>query len=244
MGGDSEFDRFVEVGEALVDDLNPSETQKPETLSSILTDHFPDAVANSSISTAIIVEFEKVNKGAWAKKLEYLPCAFKNLPHILKYSNGILANAEFKRLKAPNLRTLKDYVVDDTDYVSMGSNFNPGAMLCSDQDDAITAGILVQKGAENSVTIAFHFWDHEYKQNPGKLEVNYFRVKQANSAVGHMLEHIKSTNIALVKLSDEVFFSNRFIDINAVARVLVPFSQVRRMDQFYIDCFVTGRQFL
>lgn len=86
-GGDSEFDRFVEVDEALVDDLNPSETPNPETLFSILTDHFPDAVAISSISTAIIVEFEEVNEDAWAKKLEYLPCAFKNIPHILKYSN-------------------------------------------------------------------------------------------------------------------------------------------------------------
>ena len=126
-GGNSEFDRFVEVDEALVDDLNPSETQKQGTLFSILTDHFPDAVAISSIFTAIIVELEEVNKDAWAKKLEYLPCTFKNLPRILKYSNGILANAEFKRLKAPNPRTLKDYVVDSTDYVSMGSNFNPAS---------------------------------------------------------------------------------------------------------------------
>ena len=244
-GGDSEFDKFVEVDEAHVDDLNPSETPKPETLLSILTDHFPDAVAISSISTTIIVEFEEVSKDVWAKKLECLPCAFKNIPHVLKYSNGILANAEFKRLKTPNPRTLKDSVVDDTDYVAMGRNFNPGAMLCSDQDDAITAGILVQKGAENRLTVAFHCWDHEYKQNPGKLgDIDYFRIKQADSTVGHMLEHIESTDIGLAKLSDEVSFSNRFLDINAVAKVLVPFSQVRRMDQFYIDSFVTGRQFL
>ncbi|KAK5717588.1 hypothetical protein LTS12_027724, partial [Elasticomyces elasticus] len=243
--GDSEFDRFVEVDEALVNDLDPSETPKPETLFSILTSHFPDAVTISSISTAVIVEFEEVSKDAWAKKLECLPCAFKNIAHILKYSNGILANSEFKKLKAPNTHAFKDSVVDDTDYVLLGRNFNPGAMLCSDQGDAITAGILVQKGAENRLTVAFHCWDHECKQNIGKLgDINYFQIKQANSTVGHMLGHIESTDIGLAKLSDEVSFSNRFLDINTVAKVLVPFSQIRRMDQFYIDSYVTGRQFL
>lgn len=244
-GADSDFDRFIEVDEALVDDLNPSENPKPETLFSILTNHFPDAVAISSISTAIIVEFEEISKDAWAEKLECLPCAFKNIPHILKYSNGILANAEFKRLKAPNPRILKDSVVDDTDYVSMGHNFNPGAMLCSDQGDAITAGVLVQKGAENRLTVAFHCWDNQYEKNPDNLgDANHFRVMQADSTVGNLLEHIDSTNIGLAKLSDEVSFSNRFLDIDTVAKVLVPSSQVQRMDQFYIDSFVTGRQLL
>lgn len=138
FGGKSDFDRFVEVEKALADNWDVSEILKPETLLSILTDHFPDAVAISSITSAIIVEFQEVSQEAWAEKLESLPWAFKNIPHILKYLNGPIANAKSKQLEVPN---------------------------------------------------------------------------------------------------------PRFLDINTAAKVLIPSSQVKLMDQFYIDSFVTGRQF-
>lgn len=138
FGGKSDFERFVEVEKALADNWDVSEIPKPETLFSILTDHFPDAVAISSITSAIIVEFQEVSQEAWAEKLESLPWAFKNIPHILKYLNGPIANAKSKQLEVPN---------------------------------------------------------------------------------------------------------PRFLDINTAAKVLIPSSQVKLMDQFYIDSFVTGRQF-
>ena len=139
FGGESDLDRFVGVDEAIADDMDLSNIPKPETLFSILTSHFPDAVAISLIAGAIIVEFPEVRQKAWVDKLESLPWAFKDIPHILKYSNGPLANADFKQLEAPNPRSL---------------------------------------------------------------------------------------------------------DINAMGKVLVPSSQVKPMDQFYVDSFVTGRQFL
>lgn len=51
-------------------------------------------------------------------------------------------------------------------------------------------------------------------------------------------------DIALAKLNDDVTFENRFSDIDADAKVLVPSSNIKQKDQFYINSFVTGRQFL
>lgn len=57
-------------------------------------------------------------------------------------------------------------------------------------------------------------------------------------------ERVRNTDIALAKLNDDVTFENRFSDIDADAKVLVPSSNIKQKDQFYINSFVTGRQFL
>ena len=62
---DSEFEKLVEVDEALVDDVNPYATPKPEILFSILTNHFPDAVTIFGV-----IKFE-VSKNVWIKKLKH-----------------------------------------------------------------------------------------------------------------------------------------------------------------------------
>lgn len=147
-----DLDQRVEVDEDLVHDMQtcPLRMPKPETLFALLRGNFPDAVAISLIFSTIVVEFEEMDREVWAEMLETLPWAFKNISHTLTYSNGVLANAEFRRLKDPKPCKVNDAVVDDSDYVSAKGSFNPGAMLRSDQEDAITAGMLVRKDGQQT----------------------------------------------------------------------------------------------
>jgi hypothetical protein len=242
MGGQIDYDKFIEVDESLEAGLKPAALPKPETLLKLLEVHFPNAVAISRIFSSIVVEFDPET---WKKTLESLPCAFRGLPFDLAYTNGMIANAEFKRLKRPRPGTLKDMVVDDSDYVSESGSFNPGAMLCSDRDDTVTAGIMVQKGTENRLAVALPAWDDEYKKVPSKLgDPQHFRVKQGATDVGYITELIPSTDIGLAKLSQGLSFSNRFLEIDAIAKVLIPWEEVQYRDQFCIDSYTAGRQFL
>ncbi|OJD19516.1 hypothetical protein AJ78_00487 [Emergomyces pasteurianus Ep9510] len=238
------IDEEVNVEEHLANEFSLLKMPKPESLFALLK-YFPGAIAISLIYDVIIVEFDEVNDDTWCEKVETLPCLFKHIPHRLSYSNGPLVNAELKRLKAPKPATLKNLVVDDSDYVSTTGGFNPGAMLCSDQDDAISAGVLVEKNSECRLTVAMHCWDKELKENPDKLgNPSFFTVCQADIKVGYVSERIGTTDIGLAKLHENVFFYNRFLDIDAVGKVLVPSSQISISDQFLIDSFATGRQHL
>lgn len=237
-----QIDKDVFVDDDLVDDLEPYSMPRSETLLALLQRNFPDAAAISVINCDIIVEFEEMENDVWAEKLEALPWGFENITHGLQYTNGLLTNAEYKRLKVPRPRILKSAVVDDSDYVSQIGSFNPGAMLTSDQEDAITSGILVRKGTQERLTVAFHCWDKEYEKNPDKLgDPGHFRVKQADSMAGYVAERIGSTDIGLAKLAN-VAFDNRFLDIDTRAKRLIPWSQVHTKDEFYIDSFATGPQ--
>ncbi|KAK2787197.1 hypothetical protein FQN53_005621 [Emmonsiellopsis sp. PD_33] len=239
-GGDIDSD--VEVEERLVNEFALFKMPKPETLFALLQ-YFTGAVAISLIFHTIVVEFDEADEDTWGERIESLPFGFKNIPHTLSYSNGTLANAEFKRLKAPSPRILKDIVVDDSDYVSTTSSFNPGAMLCSDQDDAVSAGVMVEKDSKCRLTVAMHCWDKELKENPEKLgDPDSFTVRQGDTKVGYVSERIGSTDIGLAKLHDDISFDNRFLDIDTAGKVLVPSSQVNIGDEFLIDSFVTGHQ--
>jgi hypothetical protein len=117
------------------------------------------------------------------------------------------------------------------------------ALPTSDQEDAVSAGVLVEKGSEQRLTVACHCWDREFDERLDHLgDPNHFRVLQANSRVGYVTERIDETDIGLAKLDDTVAFSNRFLDIQTAAKVLIPFTGVKTGDKFFIDTFVTGRQ--
>ncbi|KAK2797114.1 hypothetical protein FQN50_009305 [Emmonsiellopsis sp. PD_5] len=238
------IDSDVEVEENLANEFALFKMPKPESLFSLLK-YFPDAVAISLIFHTITVEFDEVDDDTWGEKIESLPFGFQNIPHTLSYSNGALANTEFTRLKSPKPKALKELVVDDSDYVSTTGSFNPGAMLCSAQDDAISAGILVEKGYQRRLTTSIHCWDKELNEKRDKLgDPEFFTVFQADTKVGYLSEMIGSTDIGLAKLYDGISFDNRFLDIDTAGKVLVPSSQVDIGDEFLIDSFVTGCQHL
>lgn len=45
---------------------------------------------------------------------------------------------------------------------------------------------------------------------------------------------IDETDIGLAKLDDTAAFSNRFLDIETAAKVLIPFTGVKTGDKFFI----------
>ncbi|KAJ5955394.1 hypothetical protein N7501_009673 [Penicillium viridicatum] len=182
-GGETEIDKFVHVDQNLVQDLKPYRMPKPETLLMVLTQHFPEAAAISFIFNTIVVEFDEVDEDTSRERVGSLPCSFANLALELTYSNGLLADTEWKRLIAPKL------------------------------------------GSEQRLTVACHCWDREFDER-----------------VGYVTERIDETDIGLAKLDDTVAFSNRFLDIEIVAKVLILFTGVKTGDKFFIDSFVTGRQ--
>ncbi|KAJ5962786.1 hypothetical protein N7501_007727, partial [Penicillium viridicatum] len=57
-------------------------------------------------------------------------------------------------------------------------------------------------------------------------------------------EYIDETDIGLTKLDNTITFSNRFLDIETVAKALILFIGVKIEAKFFINSFVTGRQCL
>ena len=83
-------------------------------------------------------------------------------------------------------------MVDNYNYASSMGGFNLGAMLCSDQEDIISPGILVGKSGEQRPKVAFHCWDRGMGQKPEKPgEQGHFRVKQADAPVSYVTEPIQ-----------------------------------------------------
>ncbi|EEP79739.1 predicted protein [Uncinocarpus reesii 1704] len=165
-GGETETSEWLKIDQNLASDLKPFKLLQPETLSALLVQYFPTAQAISFIADTVIVEYAETDDDSWNEKLKSLPSDFMNTSVQLHFTNGLLANAEWKGKITSKPAVLKDMVSDDFDYVAEMGGFYPGAMLCSNNDDAITAGILVEKGGEVRLTVAFQCWEEEYRNHP------------------------------------------------------------------------------
>jgi hypothetical protein len=230
------------VDDDIAADLQPFHLPKAQTLIS-LAEHFPGCSHVSFLAHQIIIEFPEEDDESWHHRRQNLPESITNVGLPLTYNNGPLVAAELKRLKKPKPGVLASAQADDTDYVKSQSCFHPGTMLKADSGDHISAGIAVQKGGETRVTVAFHCWDKEYESVPDKLgDEGHFAVTQGETKVGHLLERVGLTDVGLMKVNKDVAFSNRFLDIDATAKVLMPMSGLAVSDEFLIDSFVTGRQ--
>ncbi|CAP97046.1 hypothetical protein PCH_Pc21g21490 [Penicillium rubens Wisconsin 54-1255] len=77
----------------------------------------------------------------------------------------------------------------------------PGAMICSDQEDPVSARDLVEKDSEQRLTVACHCWDREFGERLNHLgDPNHLRVLQGKSR-GYVMERIDETDIGLAKLT-------------------------------------------
>ncbi|KAK2788645.1 hypothetical protein FQN52_006590 [Onygenales sp. PD_12] len=246
LGEMDDRENFAEVDEELSKELVPGQMPDPHVLFDAIRGPFPDAIAVTMIYDTIVVEFEEVDAAVWLERCLSLPMAFKNLDFGLQYSNGPLANTECKCLTKPlplpqNLDAL---VADDTDYVKDKGYFCPGTMLGSTEGSTITSGIEVQKGNETRVLAALHAWDDESRKNNDLGGAGDFVVLQGKTRVGYLDQRIDDTNMALIKVDDDVKFRNQFLDIDCVPQKLVRSTNISFKDTFYIDSFVTGRQHL
>lgn len=234
--------QWVPLEDNLYADLEPFVIPKTETLSAIMNQHFPQALAISFINHRIVVELEEVSPEEHWKRLGSLPCEISETV-ALRYHNGLIHGQELKRSKEPN-PTKFDGQYDDTDYAKTGGCFYPGAMLSSKNNTLISAGILLQKQEERRLTVAIHCWD---KQLESSVELGYenYTIKQGDWAdgtvVGTVTERIGSSDIGLAKVDKP--FSNRFLDLDGSASSLFHSRDMKSVNEvFWIDSFVTGPQ--
>ncbi|KAL9101520.1 MAG: hypothetical protein Q9163_003230 [Psora crenata] len=236
----------IEIDEHLASDLKPYRIPKKQTLLALASQYFPNATHISYMSNQLVVELPKQSVDDYSKSLEHLPGTISNCGLRLVYHNGPQTITELKRSKQPNPKYL-DGVYDDVDYVKERGSFFPGTMLSSGEENCISAGILVSKGNQNRVTIAFHCWREEYTQSADKLgDSAYFKVTQgslkAGTNVGYVDERIGTTDIGLCKLLPDITFENRFLELDVTAKTLLHSSDIEFGDVFQIDSFVTGLQ--
>ena len=238
MGG---VEEELVVDEDIATDLRAYHLPKSETLRG-LSKLFPGCTFVSFLMHQLIIEFDKTEDKIWFQHLESLPQSIRNIGVPVSYHNGPLVATELKRRQKPQPRYL-DGDEDNTDYIESDGCFYPGVMLKADSGDQISAGIGVQKGSETRITVAFHCWDSENEQNPENLgDPNHFKVTQGGTNVGYVAERIGDTDTGLMRTNDNTTFSNRFLDLDTVAKTLVPMEQLSMNEEFVIDSFVTGRQ--
>jgi hypothetical protein len=241
--GRSEDKRWISLEQNLLADLKVFVIPKAKTLSTIMNQHFQEALAISYINHRIVVEFKEINDEQHKKRLDSLPRAISKTEVALRYHNGPIHGQELKRLKEPNPAKF-DGQCDDTDYVKTHGCFYPGAMLSSKNNTSISAGIQVQKQQKIGLTVAIHCWDKQLESNV-KLGHEDYTVKQGDwvdgTVVGMVMERIGSSNIGIAKVDKP--FSNRFLDLNGSASSLLHSNDLRTVNEsFWIDSFVTGPQ--
>lgn len=173
----------IAIESELAADLEFYKLPRNDTLRG-LTRYFPTAEFISYLNTGIVVELPLLSIPEHCKRLENLPREFEHASASLQYHNGPMAKNELKRRKNPELNYLEG-AFDDSDYVKAQGCFYPGAMISSQSGDSVSAGILVEKAGEVRLTVAFHCWDEESK-NDGKPLGNpkCFRVIQGDSKLG------------------------------------------------------------
>ena len=237
--GEGEFE--IAIDASIAADLRPFHMPKEETLSN-LAKYFPGCTHVSFIVHQIVIEYATEDFQTFSVRRQKLPWAFENVGLPLSYHNGPLVQTQLKRFKKPEPRFLNG-AEDDTDYVKTQGCFFPGTKISADSGQQVSTGIMVQRGQESRITVAFHCWDEEYKDFQDKLgDLDKFSVTQGETLVGNIVERIGTTDIGLAKLKDGIAFHNRFLDIPTTAKTLTPLENLAVNDEFLIDTFVTGRQ--
>ena len=94
--GRSEDKRWITLEQNLLSDLKVFVIPKAKTLSTIMNQHFPEALAISYINHRIIMEFKKINDEQHQKRLDSLPRAISKTEVALRYHNGPIHGQELK----------------------------------------------------------------------------------------------------------------------------------------------------
>ncbi len=171
-----------------------------------------------------------------------MPSRFSNSAASLSYVNGPLVKEELARLKTLQPQFIDgDY--DDTDYVKEDGCFYPGCMIKSSAGGMVSAGVAVERGHEVRLTVPFHCWSEEYNKSMEEMgESDFLKVSQGESVIGHVSERVSSTDIGLAVLREGVILNNRFLGLDASAKLLIPGEKVKSRDEFVVDGFTTSVQ--
>ncbi|ELR08141.1 hypothetical protein VC83_08911 [Pseudogymnoascus destructans] len=129
---------WISLDQELLADLDVLVISKAKTLSTIMNDHFPDALAISFISHQILIELIETKVG-------------------LRYYNDPIHGPGVKRPK-PNTDRFRDEY-DNTDYLKSQGCFHPGSMMSFGENRIFTAGIQVKRQYDTRVTVPISLWD-------------------------------------------------------------------------------------
>ena len=234
----------LELDDDLAQDIREYHIPKTKNLGRLLCEHFPDALAITSVDAELQIEFPEIPTSEHAERLQKFPGFFShtNAPRLFYHNGLVFTGQQNKPLKQPMPQTIGGQY-DDSDYVTAQGHFQPGSMICSNSGHMITAGILVGKGDERRLTVAIHCWQKQLDEISDKLgDSQFFRVTQGRTDVGHVSSRLGNTDIGLATLNDGVEFSNRFIVLPWGPTQLLHSDMLKQGDTYIMDNFTTGRQ--
>ena len=94
-------------------------------------------------------------------------------------------------------------------------------MISFTTSEQISAGILVEKSREQHLTKALHCWAKELNTKPEKFrDPEYFILIQGQMHIRYLVECINTTDIRFVTLKKDIVFSNCFLDILTLPKLL------------------------
>ncbi|KAK3338613.1 hypothetical protein B0T25DRAFT_599447 [Lasiosphaeria hispida] len=169
----------------------------------------PDCIGVVWLMGFVTVELPHTDEVTFATRLSNTPQTYDNSPCEILYHNGLVTLEELARKKRPTPKlSVTERVEDDTDYVEQQGLLRPGCMISSIKDDGTTseatAGIIVERNGEQ----------HRYpwRRYPRKPEAIQSLLRNTRSPIGHVVERVGKTDIALMKLDDGVKFQNVFFN--------------------------------
>ena len=232
----------LKLPEDLTADLKSYHPPKLATLSRIWKQYFPEALQIQYYVTGIIVELPPVTLAEHFERMDMLPTGIVGSNASIAFTNGLRPLTQLTRLKGPQPRYVNGEE-GDTDYIQSVGFASPGAMITSTTGQQMSAGLLLGKAGQRRLTTAIPCWDTELDTTPERFgDPEYFTLKKGSTHIGHLTQRIGMTDIGLATLKEGVSFTNRFLDILAVAKSLLCYEDIKLNDQFMVDSFVTGVQ--
>ncbi|OBT96851.1 hypothetical protein VE01_05537 [Pseudogymnoascus verrucosus] len=232
---------WIWLDQNLLAELDVLVIPKAKTLSTIMNEHFPDALAISFISHQILIELIEVTFEEHRRRLEYLPGGVWDTNFGLRYYNGPIHGPGVKRPE-PNMDRFHDEY-DDTDYLKSQGYFNPGSMMSFGEDRIFTAGIKVKKKHDIRITVPISCWDK--KLEPALRRGGSHTIKQGDwengTAFGMQTKRILQSGTRVAKTNKS--FNNRFLNLKGSATSLLHSDDIRKVNElFWTDNFMTGPQ--
>ncbi|KAK0707319.1 hypothetical protein B0H67DRAFT_556036 [Lasiosphaeris hirsuta] len=202
----------------------------------------------------VTVELPHTDKVTFATRLSNTPQTYDNSPCEILYHNGLVTLEELARKKRPTPKlSVTERREDDTDYVKQQGLLRPRCMISSIKDDGTTseaaAGIIVERNGEQRLTCSWHLWEELANTNKTVIlgddtpaSRKLFRAYSGNtrSPIGHVVERVEKTDIALMKLDDGVKFQNVFFNGHKPRRLIHHHHISLGHDKLAADGFTTG----
>ncbi|KAK1837193.1 hypothetical protein QBC39DRAFT_325971 [Podospora conica] len=258
IGQGGGIDEETEVDPSILDGFEYGHIPDDDAILRLVTHLFHDCEAVTWATNMLIIELPYSDEAAYFRRLQEMPRRIEMAPFTLRYYNGPLPNtprARAKRAVRPKPEPeAEERVADGTDYIEKDGRLYPGSMISSQADGSVVsstcAGVLVQKGAAVRLTCPWHLWEKHDEQYPGLLGQDNDEARRVFGAVqgdegtyvGHVVQRLGKTDIALMELAPGIEFENSFMGIKATARKFVHSKLVELYDEFLIDSFTTGQQ--